>query len=31
MLTLTVLAAAVLTVGAGSSWAKRKPVSHKAP
>jgi hypothetical protein len=31
MLTLAVSATALLTVGAGGSWAKRKPVIHKAP
>jgi len=30
-LTLAVSAAAVLSVGAGSSWAKNKPVRHKKP
>ena len=29
LLTLSVSAAAVLTVGAGSSWATHRPVSHK--
>jgi len=31
LLTLAVSASAVLTVGAGSSWATHKPVSHKKP